>query len=145
MTDTDDLHRNDPRLDTLLLAACRERGIHSAEDLRRELRSEVARQLQPDTMITRIEAALAARPNIDGRLVEFWRDADARYGIDSGPARGALLDLVRETWNDPNMYIGRFGVGWCSYSPEPGWVSAAGLYHPSELDALVAALEASPP
>lgn len=104
-------------------------------------------------LLVRIEAALAARPDIDGRLVEIWRDAAHRYGVDSGPARGALLDLVRGAWVDPIIHVR--SVEACSHQR---WLVSTSLGEAkpkptrtnpdasrvSEVEALVVALESAP-
>ena len=63
---------------------------------------------------------------------------------------GCLLALVREAWGDPGFYVTRSGIyiggtdilGWDSFGllRGTGW----GTLYRSEVDALVAALEAAP-
>jgi hypothetical protein len=143
VTNPDDLSRNDPRLDELLLAACRERGINSVDDLRREFRADIARQTQPDPLVVRIEAALAARPHLSSLLDEQWRFCVQTFGHDSGAARGALLDLVREAWDDPYI-VTVVGSGWSWVERPRCRTTAANPFYTTELDALVVALEAAP-
>lgn len=53
---------------------------------------------------------------------------------------GCLLALVREAWNDPHLYVGRRIVGWGVCRPMHGCAHR----RDTEVDALVAALEAAP-
>jgi hypothetical protein len=127
------------------------------------------------TPVQRVWAALKARGiawREEGRivhragkrwrlLVEQWIDSVERWGPDSGPARGALLDMVRVAWGDsdhaqrvvfvcPCVEVGGFVVrmmttvmGRRVVRPLPGLVydDPRGDI---ELLALVAALEAAP-
>ncbi len=66
-------------------------------------------------------------------LVLVWRECVAYWGPDSGPARGALLELVRRRWDDPYIVAivdtgWDFGVGRC----------------PTELEALILTFEKGP-
>jgi hypothetical protein len=77
------------------------------------------------------------------RLAEQWRTCARLFGADSDPARGVLLGLVRLAWNDPYIVV-TVGSGWSwrerprcrTVDPKP--------YYPSEIEALLAALEAAP-
>jgi hypothetical protein len=76
-------------------------------------------------------------------LCERWREVAERYGADSGPGRGALLDLVRDAWGDPYI-VTVVGAGW-SWAERPRCRKvAAKPFYSTELEALIAALEAAP-
>lgn len=74
-------------------------------------------------------------------LADQWVDASDRYGPASSPARGVLLDLVREAWGLPGV---------TTYLREDGWrVSLGDLRHQigayaTEIEALLAALADAP-
>ncbi len=87
----------------------------------------------------------AVRCKVDERLIEIWWDTVERYGVDSGPARGALLALVRTAWGDLSIIVrSLFFNSWQA-------TNTIGLprfndvrTQPSELQALVMALEHCP-
>jgi hypothetical protein len=131
---------DDSRLDTLLLVACRERGITSAADLRCELRDRVTAQHgTSDDRARRVNAAIVRLGMHESEQTSVWRDATQRYGVDSGPARGALLDIVREVWADPYASLRYEDAG--VIGAEEGWYFDLSVWGATELDALVAALE----
>jgi hypothetical protein len=130
---------DDPRLDALLLAACRERGITSTADLRRELREQVTAQSETDDRVRRVCEAIVRLGLCESEQAHVWRDAAQRYGVDSGPARGALLDLVREVWSDGAVSVGLTNSEWWQARNRHQELVAWGH---TELDALIAALEA---
>jgi hypothetical protein len=111
--------------------------------------------MSPETLARRVEVALVRLDYALPSLAE-WRDVSARYGIDSNPARGCLLALVRDAWGDPTIYIvatgasrrvdGDWRFGWMPFSGHPlsKLHKAISETTETELDALVSALEAAP-
>ncbi len=68
------------------------------------------------------------------KLQAAWPDLDDPATI------GCLLQLVREAWGKPDLYARPEGSRWRMWSFE--WPSS--MLHPTEAEALVAALEAAP-
>jgi hypothetical protein len=130
---------DDPRLDALLLVACRERGITSATDLRCELRDSIASQHETDDRVRRVCEVIVRLGLCESKQAHVWRDVAQRYEVDSGPARGALLDLVREVWSDGAVSVGLTNSEWWQARNRHQELVAWGH---TELDALIAALEA---
>lgn len=74
-----------------------------------------------------------------------------RYGWDSPPVLGCLLALVREAWDEPELYVrsSRDDESWivCAADHEGRerlMVLRSDPYRASEAEALVVALEAAP-
>ncbi len=80
-----------------------------------------------------------------------WRESTAMHGAESPPAKGCLLALVRLAHNCPTLQcgnVGGWGDDWDTWlvgnPPGRGHGCVIAGEGPTEIDALVAALEASP-
>jgi hypothetical protein len=85
-------------------------------------------------------------------LCEDWRKVAVEFGAGHPAATGCLLALVREAWDDPDMFVARrrnptdTARTWCVESKSGPCTCRGGhWYGATELDAIVAALEASQP
>lgn len=107
-----------------------------------------------ETITTRVDAALAKllpkqKNKLLASLAEVWIDVVEDYGADEGPARGALLDMVRVAWRNPDLSTchvsDRSGDdGWSVVAPRLHGELIASFGCSSEFDALITALELAP-
>ena len=104
----------------------------------------------------RVEAQRERLDRVSPETWGTWFDTARRYGASSGPWRGALLELVRETWGVPEIGISAVTV-WTYPQGTEGrgvattWWRIDGLglsdmnaMWPSEGEALISALEQAP-
>jgi hypothetical protein len=75
-------------------------------------------------------------------LCEDWRKVAVEFGAGHPAAVGCLLALVRDAWSDPYI-VTVVGAGWSWVERPRCREVAAKPFYSTELEALVAALEAA--